>query len=58
MAICCYKDALNILITRESFEVDMTFQRIKDTSINEIVFAAFIPELNKGNSYNTFIIHH
>ncbi|CAG8980989.1 hypothetical protein HYALB_00013550 [Hymenoscyphus albidus] len=47
MAICCFKEATKILATLESFEVDMSFKRVQSSDINEVVFAAFIPQLNK-----------
>ncbi|KFY79201.1 hypothetical protein V498_08982 [Pseudogymnoascus sp. VKM F-4517 (FW-2822)] len=48
VAICCYKEASKVLFLQESFEVDMTFKRVQGSEINEVVFAAFIPQLNKG----------
>lgn len=55
MVICCFQEAAQVLLSLESFEVDMTFKRIKDSSINEVVFAGFINDHNKGNeSYNIF----
>jgi hypothetical protein len=51
MAICCFKEALKVLVSLTSFEVDMTFKRVKDTNINEVVFAAFLPGLNKSNIF-------
>jgi len=46
--ICLFKRQAEILFKLLSFEVDMAFKRIKDSKTNEVVFAAFIPELNKG----------
>lgn len=50
MIICCYEKAAKLLVTRETFEVDMTFHRIYDSDIHEVVFAAYVPELSKGKS--------
>ncbi|OAF57839.1 hypothetical protein VC83_05497 [Pseudogymnoascus destructans] len=47
MAVCFYTEAAKVLLKRDSFEIDMTFKRIKASEINEVVFAAFLPELNK-----------
>ncbi|OBT75678.1 hypothetical protein VF21_05187 [Pseudogymnoascus sp. 05NY08] len=47
MAVCFYTEAAKVLLNRDSFEIDMTFKRIKASEINEVVFAAFLPELNK-----------
>jgi hypothetical protein len=48
MVICCFQEAAKVLMTLEAFEVDMTFKRVKDSKINEVVFAGFIPIQNKG----------
>ena len=48
MAVCFYTEAAKVLLKQESFEIDMTFKRIKSADINEVVFAAFLPEINKG----------
>lgn len=53
MAICCYRKSLEVLATLTSFEVDMTVKRVKDSNINEVVFGAFLTNLNKGN----FLLH-
>jgi len=50
MTVCFYTDAAKELLKRDSFEIDITFERIKDSAINEVVFAAFLPELNKGET--------
>ena len=48
MAICFYKQSLEVLATLSSFKVNMTFKRVKDSDINKVVFAAFLPSINKG----------
>lgn len=58
MAICFFKESISVLATLSSFEVDMTFKRVKDSDINEVVFAAFLPTINKGNVCNIFLIHY
>ena len=47
-AICGYTESFQLLLRQESFEIDMTFKRVKDSNINEVVFAKFMPEQNKG----------
>ncbi|KFX86620.1 hypothetical protein V490_09003 [Pseudogymnoascus sp. VKM F-3557] len=47
MVICCFREAAKVLISLEAFEVDMTFKRVKDSKINEVVFAGFVPIQNK-----------
>ena len=39
-----------MLLKKDSFEIDMTFKRVKASEINKVVFAAFLLELNKGKS--------
>jgi len=46
--ICLFKEQAEIFLQQDSFEVDMSFKRIRDSNIHEIVFAKFIPEVNKG----------
>jgi hypothetical protein len=46
--ICFFKRQVEILFKLKSFEVDMSFKRIRDDNTNEIVFAAFLLKLNKG----------
>jgi hypothetical protein len=58
MAVCFYTEAAKVLLKRDSFEIDMTFKRVKASEINEVVFAAFLPELNKGKSLNLFIMYY
>ncbi len=50
MAVCFYLEAAKVLLKQNTFEVDMTFKRIKAADINEVVFAAFLPELGKGKT--------
>lgn len=48
MVICFTKIQAQILLELESFEVDMSYKRIKARDINEVVFATFHPKLNKS----------
>jgi hypothetical protein len=51
LVVCLFKRQAQILFELTSFEVDMAFKRVRDGDINEIVFASFLPELNKSK-YN------
>jgi hypothetical protein len=53
--VCFYTDAVKVMLEKDSFEIDMTFKRIRDSDINEVVFAAFIPEVNKGKSCEIYV---
>jgi hypothetical protein len=46
--ICLFKRQAEIISKLKSFEADMAFKRVQDSEINEVVFAAFLPEINKG----------
>ena len=58
MAVCFYTEAAKVLLKLDSFEIDMTFKRVKASEINEVVFAAFLPELNKGKTLNPLVMHY
>ena len=46
--ICFFKEQVKQLVMQKSFEVDMGFKRVQDPNINEIVFAAYMPEIRKS----------
>lgn len=48
MVICFFKEQATIFAELESFEIDMSFKRVKSRDINEVVFATFHPKLNKS----------
>lgn len=48
MVICFYKRQAELLLEQISFEVDMSFKRIRQKNMNEIIFANFMP--NHGKS--------
>ena len=59
MIVCFYKQQAKILMELPSFEVDMSFKRMKTKGLNEVALAAYIPEHGKGKliSYiNTIIM--
>ena len=39
MIICMLREQAEIFVTLDNFEVDMSFKRIKDIQMNEIIFA-------------------
>ncbi|KAF1814376.1 hypothetical protein P152DRAFT_413142 [Eremomyces bilateralis CBS 781.70] len=47
LVTCFFKEQVKIILDRESFEIDMGFKRVRDKDINEIVFAAYLPENEK-----------
>jgi hypothetical protein len=45
---CFFKQQAELLLNRESFEIDMGFKRVLQRNINEIVLAGFVPAINKS----------
>ncbi|KAF1811308.1 hypothetical protein P152DRAFT_68557 [Eremomyces bilateralis CBS 781.70] len=54
---CFFKEQAEALLNRESFEIDMGFQRVRESSINEIVLAAFVPELEKTFTFARIFVN-
>ena len=50
MILCFYDAQAEILLDQVSFEVDMSFKRIKTKGLNEVVLAAYMVEHGKGAS--------
>ena len=48
MFICFYKKAIDILLTMDAVEVDMSFKRIRDGRFNEVIFSAFLHGSDKS----------
>lgn len=48
IVICFFKEQVELLAKRKSFEMDMGFKRLRDKNEKEIVIAGWIPEVNKG----------
>ena len=48
MIVCFFKQQAEILLDLNSFEVDMSFKRIKMKGLNEVVLAAYLVEHGKG----------
>lgn len=47
---CALDEQLHILASLESFEVDMSYKRVKGI-FNEVIFATFVPEHGKSKFY-------
>jgi hypothetical protein len=52
MIICFYDEQAQILLGLTSFEIDMSFKRIKTKGLNEVVLASYMIEHGKGKSSN------
>ena len=50
MIICFFEEQIKILIDLTSFEIDMSFKRIKTKGLNEVVLASYLAEHGKGKS--------
>ncbi|EAA67000.1 hypothetical protein AN8575.2 [Aspergillus nidulans FGSC A4] len=44
MVICAYREQIQLLAQLSSFEVDMSYKRIRTKDINEVLFATFLPD--------------
>jgi hypothetical protein len=49
MIICGFKEQITLLKTLDSFEINMSFKRVKG-DFNEVIFATFLPEHGKSKS--------
>jgi hypothetical protein len=47
MVLCAYKEQIQLLAKLSSFEVDMSFKRIRSKDMNEVLFATFLPDQSK-----------
>ncbi|EYE90406.1 uncharacterized protein EURHEDRAFT_417473 [Aspergillus ruber CBS 135680] len=47
MILCGFKEQIRLLSTLTSFEVDMSYKRIRQKGMNEVVFATYLPEHGK-----------
>lgn len=56
MLICALKEQLELLITLKSFEVDMSYKRLKAAKLNEVVFTTYLP--NHGKSKYLLLDRH
>jgi len=51
MIICVFKEQARLLLTLASFEVGMSYKRIKSSKMNEVVFATYLPEHGKSKLF-------
>lgn len=50
--ICILQDQAKLFQSLRSFEVDMSFKRVREGRFNEVIFAVFLEDHGKGK-YNT-----
>ena len=50
MIICFLQEQARIFLAQRTFEVDMSFKRIVEKNINEIIFAVWLEEHSKSIS--------
>lgn len=48
MIICFLRDQAELLLSLSSFEIDMSYKRIKFNKMNEVVFATYMTQHGKG----------
>lgn len=48
MILCAFKEQIQLLSQLSSFEVDMSYKRIREKEINEVVFATYLHEHGKS----------
>ena len=51
---CALNEQLQHLASLQSFEVDMSYKRVKGV-FNEVIFARFVPEHGKGKPYTSIL---
>lgn len=48
MVLCGYNKQIKLLAGLSSFEVDMSFKRIRSKDMNKVLFATFLPDQCKS----------
>ena len=48
MILCAHKEQIELLFTLSSFEVDMSYKRIRSSNLNEVLFATYLPAHGKS----------
>jgi hypothetical protein len=48
MIICMFNGQANLLANADLYEVDMSFKRVKDKDMKEVVFAKFVPQIGRS----------
>ena len=56
MAFLLYQEQAEVFVRQEYFEVDMSFKRIREKDINEIIFAFFDYKWGKGTGLNPNVL--
>jgi hypothetical protein len=51
MVLCGFKEQIELLSQLTSFEVDMSYKRIRSKDMNEVLFATFLPDQCKSKYY-------
>ncbi|BCR90626.1 uncharacterized protein ACHE_60512A [Aspergillus chevalieri] len=44
MVLCAFREQIQLLSRLSSFEIDMSYKRIRSKDINEVLFATFLPD--------------
>lgn len=48
MIICAFKEQIRLLKRLRSFEVDMSYKRLRGKQLNEVVFTTYLEAHGKG----------
>lgn len=48
MIICLFTGQAHLLTKASSYEIDMSYKRVKDQDIKEVVFASFFPSIGRS----------
>lgn len=51
MVFCAFQEAIKLLQRLQSFEVDMSYKRIRSKEMNEVLFATFLPDQCKSQYF-------
>jgi hypothetical protein len=57
MIICLFKEQAQLLVKQKTFEVDMSFKRVFEKDINEVIFAAHLFDQGKSKWFPTCLKH-
>lgn len=52
MVLCGFRDQIEVLSKLQSFEVDMSYKRIRSKSMNEVLFTTFLPDECKSECFS------
>jgi hypothetical protein len=48
MIICGFRDQISLFKKQKSFEVDMSYKRIREKELNKVIFATYLEAHGKG----------